>query len=409
MKKLIIATFLFFAANKYYTQTATTFTANNAQITDTLMSGGVIEAHRIHAADTVVAEKDIIANEDVKISGNLYLNGNMVLDPTNDVGVKYFNPASNSSSVSVVSFGKTVGNLNPIIQNCPVGGTMPSPWLLTSGGYISAVTNPTNQVNASLKIYTAPWNGFGFIELEGVNEVGFANNALEINYFCGRNTHINRNFGLSNGGGWVRMGRKVSMDAHVDIGDSISGITGVPNNIALNIFTNSGRGIVLKTTHAPTNLINVLNTNSPNDMLFTLRGDGVVQIGKNNQAVNVPLLVYGNGANEAFEIRNPVNEEINFRVKTNGFVYAREVRVMTGTFPDFVFEKDYRRMSLKDLETFIYKNKRLPGFENTDYYIQNGINTSEMFVKQQETIENLTLYIIELEKRISEIEKNQNK
>jgi len=49
-------------------------------------------------------------------------------------------------------------------------------------------------------------------------------------------------------------------------------------------------------------------------------------------------------------------------------------------------------------------NLRLPGFENAEYYIKNGIKTSEMFIKQQEKIEELTLYIIELHKKIEALE-----
>jgi len=406
MKKLILATLVFFTVNKYYTQTVNTFTANNAQITDTLFSGGIIEANCIHAADTIVADRDIIANENIRVTGNIELGGKLLFpsSTTDSIGMSYYTTTGpGPNPYSIFSLGKQ--NVNPPVfpTICPNPENHdPNYWVIASGAGLASTWHQT-PINAAVKMYVAPWNGFGHIELEGTG-TGGDNNALEINYFCGRNTHINRNSSLTNLGGWVRMGRRVSMDAHVDIGDSISGINNMPNNIALNIFTNSGRGIVLKTTHAPTNLLNVVNPSSPTNMLFTLRGDGVVQIGKNNQAVNVPLLVYGNGANEAFEIRNPANEQINFRVKTNGFVYAREIEVTAGTFPDYVFDASYKLMKLQHLDSYIKKNKRLPGFENAEYYIKNGIKTSEMFIKQQEKIEELTLYIIELNKKIEALE-----
>jgi len=57
----------------------------------------------------------------------------------------------------------------------------------------------------------------------------------------------------------------------------------------------------------------------------------------------------------------------------------------------------------------IKKNNKLPGFENANYYIENGLKTGEIIVKQQEKIEELTLYIIELEKRMKKIELLINK
>ena len=109
---------------------------------------------------------------------------------------------------------------------------------------------------------------------------------------------------------------------------------------------------------------------------------------------------------EALDVYDQSTNSVNFRVYASGLVCSREVRVKTGSFPDYVFDNQYKLLSIKELSVFIEKNKHLPGFENANYYIENGLNTSEIFIKQQETIETLTLYIIELEKRISKLEKN---
>jgi hypothetical protein len=95
-----------------------------------------------------------------------------------------------------------------------------------------------------------------------------------------------------------------------------------------------------------------------------------------------------------------------FRVKTNGHVFAREVEIRntSQSFPDYVFAKDYKLMPLSEVEKYIDANKHLPGFEKGEMYDQNGIKTSELIYKQQEKIEELTLYIIELEKRMKVIE-----
>ncbi len=61
-------------------------------------------------------------------------------------------------------------------------------------------------------------------------------------------------------------------------------------------------------------------------------------------------------------------------------------------------------MPIERLKTYIDKNKRLPNFDNADYYVNNGVKVSEIIVKQQEKIEELFLYIIGLNDRIKELE-----
>lgn len=140
-----------------------------------------------------------------------------------------------------------------------------------------------------------------------------------------------------------------------------------------------------------------INNVLTNKTSFQVQTDGLTQI-------NIPSSIPSINAPSAIEVSDLTGT--NFKVKSSGFVYAREVQIMVGTFPDYVFEKSYRRLSLPDLNNYIVENKRLPGFEKAEYYIKNGINTSEMFIKQQEKIEELTLYNIELEKRISALEKS---
>ncbi len=68
---------------------------------------------------------------------------------------------------------------------------------------------------------------------------------------------------------------------------------------------------------------------------------------------------------------------------------------------DYVFENDYKLKSLAEVETFINKNKHLPGVPSADELVKDGgIDMNEMFAKQMEKIEELTLYIIQQNKQI---------
>lgn len=93
-----------------------------------------------------------------------------------------------------------------------------------------------------------------------------------------------------------------------------------------------------------------------------------------------------------------------FVVMGNGNVRATEVRVKTNIFPDYVFEKDYKLMSLKDVDKFIKKNKHLPNIPKGEEIIKKGLDLGNIQVKQMEKIEELYLHIIELEKRIKKLE-----
>lgn len=99
----------------------------------------------------------------------------------------------------------------------------------------------------------------------------------------------------------------------------------------------------------------------------------------------------------------------NFAVYGDGHVFARDIKVTLQTpfvHPDYVFEKNYKLKTLEEIESFIKQNGHLPEVPSAcDVERNNGINLGEMSEKQLEKIEELTLYIIELNKRMNELAK----
>lgn len=71
----------------------------------------------------------------------------------------------------------------------------------------------------------------------------------------------------------------------------------------------------------------------------------------------------------------------------------------TSSWPDYVFDKEYKIMPLEELEAAINKNKHLPNIPSAREIEANGIQLGEMSRKTMEKIEELTLYIIELNKK----------
>lgn len=100
------------------------------------------------------------------------------------------------------------------------------------------------------------------------------------------------------------------------------------------------------------------------------------------------------------------SDVVNFRVRGNGYVEARDFYVKTGTiFPDYVFEKDYDLKSLSEVEKYITDNKHLPDVPSASEIKNSGLNLADMDATLLKKIEELTLYIIELKKENEEQQK----
>jgi len=66
---------------------------------------------------------------------------------------------------------------------------------------------------------------------------------------------------------------------------------------------------------------------------------------------------------------------------------------------------NYNLMPLKELEQYIKQNKHLPNVPTQDEISKDGMDVYEMNAVLLKKVEELTLYVIELEKRIDEMEK----
>jgi hypothetical protein len=93
-------------------------------------------------------------------------------------------------------------------------------------------------------------------------------------------------------------------------------------------------------------------------------------------------------------------------VRMDGKLIATEVQVRTNVWSDNVFTQDYRLRSLNELESFINANGHLPEVPSEQEVKENGgINVGEMNVILLKKVEELSLYVIELEKQVQELKK----
>lgn len=90
----------------------------------------------------------------------------------------------------------------------------------------------------------------------------------------------------------------------------------------------------------------------------------------------------------------------------DGKIHTREVRVdiLAPFVPDYVFYDDYKLKSLEEVQNYIDQNGHLPNIPSAQEMEKEGMNLKEMNLKLLEKIEELTLYILQQEKRIQQLE-----
>ena len=85
----------------------------------------------------------------------------------------------------------------------------------------------------------------------------------------------------------------------------------------------------------------------------------------------------------------------------NGTIHTKEVKVdLRIPVPDYVFAKDYKLRTLNEVEAYIKANSHLPEIPSAQELEKNGLMLAEMNMNLLKKIEELTLYLIEQNKKI---------
>lgn len=87
-----------------------------------------------------------------------------------------------------------------------------------------------------------------------------------------------------------------------------------------------------------------------------------------------------------------------YRLKVNGRIRAKEVKV-DASWSDFVFEPGYDLKPLDELEKAIQSEGHLPGIPTASEVEAHGVSVGEMDAKLLQKVEELTLYVIALDKK----------
>jgi len=97
------------------------------------------------------------------------------------------------------------------------------------------------------------------------------------------------------------------------------------------------------------------------------------------------------------------------KLEVNGAIRAKEVIVETTGWPDYVFSPGYALPALDEVRQHIEEKGRLPGVEPASAIDSNGQSLGEMQCLMMQKIEELTLYVLEQDRRLYAKEKELSK
>jgi hypothetical protein len=206
---------------------------------------------------------------------------------------------------------------------------------------------------------------------------------------------------------------------------STSGITYSLDNIGIGSSTPVGKFDIYSSANTMTNPLVSLRSN------FHVSGNyGMIRFGDYTQSSNYQkgAIIYesvsasargkfhialentdGNGSVTLLDSKFTILPNGNVGIGTvdpdeklavNGIIHSKAVRVdMTG-WSDYVFNDGYQLTPLSQLKTFIAQNNHLPEIPSAAEVEKNGQDLGEMNKLLLKKVEELTLYLIELDKKV---------
>ncbi|GHT32174.1 hypothetical protein FACS189434_03320 [Bacteroidia bacterium] len=141
-------------------------------------------------------------------------------------------------------------------------------------------------------------------------------------------------------------------------------------------------------------------------------GYGIINFGANGRLLFRNNLVNGNindytdlmtllgNGNLGIGTANPTT-----KLDVAGTIRAHEVKVCLNQGCDYVFDKDYKLMTINEVADYVNTNKHLPDVLPAAVMESEGINLSEMNALLLRKVEELTLYVIKLNADIEELKK----
>lgn len=296
------------------------------------------------------------------------------------------------TGTSSIFFGANAGNVNAGLNNIGIGTLAMN--LNTTGKYNLAFGTQSMRKNTTGENNVAI-GAFSMLE----NTTSSFNVAIGVSALQ-KNVAGGNNFAL----GYAALLNNVSGTNNVAIGSG----AGQNNLGSNNLFIGKDAG----RNETGSSKLYIANTNTSNPLI---KGEFDNKNLKVNTGATVSstvgFLAVGN-----FDAAYTMPASNSYRLIVQDGIITEKVKVAlksTADWADYVFEPSYKLMSLEKVEEFVKENKHLPNVPSAEDMSKNGLDVSQTSAKLMEKIEELTLYMIEMNKEIkalkAENEKLKNK
>ena len=313
-------------------------------------------------------------------------------------------------------------------------------------GFVSGSTTTSGGQNVFIGSYAGQFNTTGsnnvFIgyssgsyTTSGVGNIGLGSSSNGATTTGSYNTYLGHYSGRSNNTGYNNVGLGYFSGFHftsgyknVALGDN-AGYSATTGNS--NVFVGSASGYSNVTgignvfiganagyNELGSNKLYIDNTNTATPLIYGDFSSRTVAINATTFTVNGVAITGGtssqwttSGTNINYNAAGVVSigtatAPTGYKLAVGGKMVAEEVVIkLQANWPDYVFNPAYKLPSLVDVEKFIQTNHHLQGVPSETEVKKDGLAVGDMNAVLLKKIEELTLYIIDLEKRLKEVEK----
>jgi len=241
---------------------------------------------------------------------------------------------------------------------------------------------------------TGSWNlGLGEHALKS-NTTGYSNTAIGVRAMV---SNVSGFRNLAIGAGALRSKTSGSENTAIGVNALENNLLG-SSNVAIGYFAGQNE--------VGSNKLYISNSNTVNPLIKGEFDNKNLKINTGSTTSStVGFLAIGN-FDAGFSMPGSMSSTQNpYRLIVQDGIITEKVKVAlktTADWADYVFEPEYIRniMSLEDLEKFTIKNKHLPNVPSAQAMKDNGLDVGETSKMFMEKIEELTIYMIELNKQI---------
>lgn len=286
----------------------------------------------------------------------------------------------------------------------------PTPSNSTQAGYIGIGTKPTSGANLPLPSYNLHVHGTAdYISsnvFNGLNQNNGDDNTTATSFAKSSvNYGVTSRIGLTNTmtgksdmeGAVLQMSQLEFMIKNQALGDMLISVPNLEFRLS-NSTRRAWLGNTVNSSVAGTDTYAKSNVISADNGIYiqtnnTLRYGLKVKVPINSSRA---IEVYGNDATTK-----------NFLVNGGGEVYARKYTTTLNTIPDYVFFSGYDLMPLNELRNYVQTNHHLPNIPSAEEMTSAPVDLGEMNRLLLEKVEELTLYVLELEDRLNKVEQEK--